>query len=88
MQPALPGTSLDSDEILTVMDIEQERLAKNFGEGHRLLRGVAGSGKTLTLVCRARESVPLPDDVPWPLARPGAATSRNAMSGRRMVRNP
>ena len=36
------------------MDLEQERLAKNLGEGHRLLRGVAGSGKTWTLICRAR----------------------------------
>jgi hypothetical protein len=44
----------DSETILTVMDLEQERLAKNLGEGHRLLRGVAGSGKTWTLVCRAR----------------------------------
>jgi hypothetical protein len=36
------------------MDLEQERLAKRLGDGHRLLRGVAGSGKTVTLACRAR----------------------------------
>ncbi len=42
------------EESLAVMDLEQERLAKQLGEGHRLLRGVAGSGKTVTLVCRAR----------------------------------
>jgi hypothetical protein len=53
-QPLLPGTAPTSDNILTVMDLEQERLAKNLGEGHRLLRGVAGSGKTWTLICRAR----------------------------------
>jgi superfamily I DNA/RNA helicase len=41
-------------EILTVMDREQERLARTLGEGHRVLRGVAGSGKTIALVCRAR----------------------------------
>jgi hypothetical protein len=39
---------------VAVMDLEQERLAKSLGEGHRLVRGVAGSGKTITLVCRAR----------------------------------
>jgi superfamily I DNA and RNA helicase len=53
-QLQLPGTELSSETVLTVMDLEQERLAKSFGEGHRLLRGVAGSGKTWTLVCRAR----------------------------------
>jgi hypothetical protein len=53
-QPLLPELKPDSETILTVMDLEQERLAKNLGEGHRLLRGVAGSGKTWTLICRAR----------------------------------
>ena len=43
-----------SDEIVRVMDREQERLARTLGEGHRLLRGVAGSGKTIVLVCRVR----------------------------------
>ncbi|MBN8725212.1 MAG: NERD domain-containing protein [Acidobacteria bacterium] len=50
----LPELETDSKTILTVMDLEQERLAKHLGEGHRLLRGVAGSGKTWTLICRAR----------------------------------
>ena len=36
------------------MDREQERLARSLGDDHRLLRGVAGSGKTITLICRAR----------------------------------
>lgn len=53
-QDFLPELETDSETILTVMDLEQERLAKNLGEGHRLLRGVAGSGKTWTLICRAR----------------------------------
>jgi len=53
-QPLLLELKPDNETILTVMDLEQERLAKNLGEGHRLLRGVAGSGKTWTLICRAR----------------------------------
>ena len=41
-------------EIVRVMDREQERLARTLGEGHRLVRGVAGSGKTVILMCRTR----------------------------------
>lgn len=37
-----------------VMDLYQEKLAKGIGDKHRLLRGVAGSGKTLILACRAK----------------------------------
>lgn len=39
---------------LKVMDRRQEALAKTLGTGHRVIRGVAGSGKTLVLVHRAR----------------------------------
>ncbi|KAF0249698.1 MAG: DNA/RNA helicase [bacterium] len=54
-QPCVvPALKPEPETILTVMDLEQERLAKSLGEGHRLLRGVAGSGKTWTLICRAR----------------------------------
>lgn len=35
-----------------VMDIQQELLARNLGEGHRVIHGVAGSGKTLILIYR------------------------------------
>lgn len=48
------GWGRTDEEILLVMDQEQERLARTLGEGHRLLRGVAGSGKTVVLICRAR----------------------------------
>ncbi|MGH7304215.1 MAG: 3'-5' exonuclease [Candidatus Rokuibacteriota bacterium] len=48
------GWARDDAEIVTVMDREQESLAKSLGEGHRLVRGVAGSGKTIVLTCRAR----------------------------------
>jgi AAA domain/UvrD-like helicase C-terminal domain len=41
-------------DAIRVMDRRQEALAKGMGEGHRVVRGVAGSGKTLLLVYRAR----------------------------------
>jgi hypothetical protein len=47
-------TRLVSDDIVNVMDIRQEALAKSLGNGHRVIRGVAGSGKTLVLVHRAK----------------------------------
>lgn len=36
-------------DIIKVMDMQQEQLARSFGEGHRVVHGVAGSGKTLIL---------------------------------------
>ena len=48
------GWGYSDADILCVMDREQERLARSLGDDHRLLRGVAGSGKTITLICRAR----------------------------------
>ncbi|MHA1325282.1 MAG: NERD domain-containing protein [Candidatus Helarchaeota archaeon] len=43
----------DIDE-LKLLDRDQERLAQNLGAGHRLFFGVAGSGKTVLLIARAR----------------------------------
>ena len=48
----------DSDEegipdIVRVMDLQQEQLARSLGDGHRVIHGVAGSGKTLILGYRA-----------------------------------
>ena len=48
------GWAHDDAQLLEVMDREQECLAKSLGDGHRLVRGVAGSGKTIVLICRAR----------------------------------
>lgn len=48
------GWGSTDEEIFRVMNREQERLARTLGEGHRLLRGVAGSGKTVVLIGRAR----------------------------------
>jgi len=39
-------------EVMRVMDYEQEQLARSLGEGHRVIHGVAGSGKTLILGAR------------------------------------
>ena len=40
-------------DMIKIMDMAQERLARNLGEGHRIIHGVAGSGKTLILAYRA-----------------------------------
>lgn len=40
-------------DIMRVMDIQQEQLARSLGEGHRVIHGVAGSGKTMILSYRA-----------------------------------
>jgi len=40
-------------DLIRVMDIQQEQLARSLGEGHRIIHGVAGSGKTLILGYRA-----------------------------------
>ncbi|MEQ1527207.1 MAG: 3'-5' exonuclease [Gallionella sp.] len=40
-------------DMVKVMDMEQEKLTRNLGEGHRVIHGVAGSGKTLILAYRA-----------------------------------
>ncbi|WP_133512684.1 3'-5' exonuclease [Candidatus Thiosymbion oneisti] len=36
-------------DIIKIMDIQQEQLARSLGQGHRVIHGVAGSGKTLIL---------------------------------------
>lgn len=43
----------DIPDIVRVMDLQQEQLARSLGEGHRVIHGVAGSGKTLILGYRA-----------------------------------
>ncbi|PKO69136.1 MAG: DNA helicase II [Betaproteobacteria bacterium HGW-Betaproteobacteria-16] len=52
------ATAVDEEEadlpnIMRVMDIQQEQLARSLGEGHRVIHGVAGSGKTMLLGYRA-----------------------------------
>ena len=54
-QPDMFDDSKDMDipDMLRVMDIQQEQLARSLGEGHRVIHGVAGSGKTLIFGYRA-----------------------------------
>jgi len=40
-------------DLIKVMDLKQEQLARSLGEGHRVIHGVAGSGKTLILGYRS-----------------------------------
>jgi len=36
-------------DLVRIMDLQQEQLARSLGEGHRVIHGVAGSGKTMIL---------------------------------------
>lgn len=51
--PAGDETSESLPDIMRVMDLQQEQLARSLGEGHRVIHGVAGSGKTMILSYRA-----------------------------------
>lgn len=39
-------------DLMRVMDLQQEQLARSLGSGHRVVHGAAGAGKTLILVYR------------------------------------
>lgn len=39
-------------DLIRIMDLQQEQLARSLGEGHRVIHGVAGSGKTMILAYR------------------------------------
>jgi Nuclease-related domain./UvrD/REP helicase. len=51
-------------DIMQVMDLQQEQLARSLGEGHRVIHGVAGSGKTMILGYRAEHLAKLPSARP------------------------
>ncbi len=42
------------EDQIKLLDQEQEKMARKLGDGHRLVFGVAGSGKTVLLIARAR----------------------------------
>lgn len=57
----------DNDEvpdIMRVMDLQQEQLARSLGDGHRVIHGVAGSGKTMILGYRAEHLAKVPSTKP------------------------
>ena len=60
---AAANASVDLPDLMQVMDLQQEQLARSLGDGHRVIHGVAGSGKTMILIHRAEQ-----------LARTAAAT--------------
>ena len=41
-------------QLIKMMDLQQEQLARSLGSGHRVVHGVAGSGKTLILAYRCQ----------------------------------
>jgi superfamily I DNA/RNA helicase len=49
--PAFTPRTLEQElpALMRVLDLEQEQLARSLGDGHRVIHGVAGSGKTLIL---------------------------------------
>jgi hypothetical protein len=51
-------------DIMRVMDIQQEQLARSLGDGHRVIHGVAGSGKTMILGYRAEHLAKFPSAKP------------------------
>ena len=42
-------------DLMQVMDLQQEQAARTLGEGHRVIHGAAGSGKTMILIFRAQQ---------------------------------
>lgn len=54
--PAKSLTETEAEECfdLVVLDRKQENNARKIGEGHRIVYGVAGSGKTVLLIARAK----------------------------------
>ena len=49
-EPVTP-TEIPAD-LIQIFDLQQEALARSLGDGHRVIHGVAGSGKTMILLYR------------------------------------
>ncbi|MCG2594582.1 NERD domain-containing protein [Ramlibacter sp. XY19] len=54
----------DLPDMMRVMDLQQEQLARSLGDGHRVIHGVAGSGKTMILGYRAEHLAKCPSTKP------------------------
>ena len=50
-----PSTKVELPDLMQVMDLQQEQIARTLGEGHRVIHGSAGSGKTMILIFRAEQ---------------------------------
>ena len=59
-----PVLSEQLPELVSILDLQQEQLARGIGEGHRVIHGVAGSGKTLILGYRCLQ---LADELQQPI---------------------
>jgi hypothetical protein len=53
-KPELASPAEPIPDLIRVMDMQQEQLARSLGEGHRIIHGVAGSGKTMILGYRCQ----------------------------------
>lgn len=51
--PDVDAGEAELPDLMRVMDLQQEQLARSLGDGHRVIHGVAGSGKTMILGYRA-----------------------------------
>ncbi|MEG1455572.1 MAG: AAA family ATPase, partial [Comamonas sp.] len=60
----LPDDADELPDIMRVMDLQQEQLARSLGDGHRVIHGVAGSGKTMILGYRAEHLAKAPSAKP------------------------
>ncbi len=49
-----PLRTPEQDDLVQTLDLRQERIAKQISSNHHVLKGVAGSGKSLVLACRAK----------------------------------
>lgn len=49
------GKPIALPDLMQVMDLTQEQTARTLGEGHRVIHGAAGSGKTMILIFRAQQ---------------------------------
>jgi len=68
-------------DIVRVMDLQQEQLARSMGEGHRVIHGVAGSSKTMILGYRAQYLAQALANKPF--ARSGSAPASRGTAMRR-----
>ena len=51
-------------DLIQIFDLKQETLARSLGDGHRVIHGVAGSGKTMVLLYRCNYLAALNPDKP------------------------